>query len=170
MYLKQLPIVFSPKSLPPPLISPSYSANFAFGRPEDSLKDRERDKDREKSDAELSAVRRNAAKLLELHEALSPMLADAVRASGWTTGLNVLEGTEDVGSEPDNDDGDAEERFESALRNVAELFTTQVSLQSNAFILFPCWGILKRLHFRERLLCLTCTRFSVRNTLARSKP
>jgi hypothetical protein len=80
------------------------------------------------SDAELSAVRRNASKLLELHEALSPMLADAVRASGWVTGINALEGSEDFGSEPyNNEDGDAEERFESALRSVAELLTTQVS-------------------------------------------
>lgn len=133
VYLEQLPILVSPKALTLPLLSPSYSATFAFGRPEDVLKDRERDKDREKrsllSDAELSAIRRNAGKLLELHEALSPMLADAVRASGWVTGLNALEGSENVDSEPsNNDDGDAEERFESALRSVTELFTTQVSL------------------------------------------
>ncbi|KAH9062772.1 hypothetical protein EDB87DRAFT_1710385 [Lactarius vividus] len=133
VYLEQLPMLVSPKSLPLPLLSPSYSATFPFGRPEEALKDKERDKDREKrallSDAELSAVRRNAAKLLELHEALSPMLADAVRASGWVTGLNALEGTGDVGSEPSsNDDVDAEERFESALRSVAALFTSQATL------------------------------------------
>src|SRR6266702_367560 len=125
-------MLVSPKALALPLLSPSYSATFAFGRPEEAFKDRERDKDREKrsllSDAELSAVRRNAAKLLELHEALSPMLADAVRASGWVPGLNALEGSEDVGSEPSSDDdGDAEERFESALRSVSALFTAQVS-------------------------------------------
>lgn len=57
------------------------------------------------------------------------MLTDAVRASGWVTGLNALEGSENVDSEPsNNDDGDAEERFESALRSVTELFTAQVSL------------------------------------------
>jgi hypothetical protein len=133
VYLEQLPILVSAKVLTLPLLSPSYSATFAFGRPEEALKDRERDKDREKrsllSDAELSAVRRNASKLLELHEALSPMLADAVRASGWVTGINALEGSEDFGSEPcNNDDGDAEDRFESALRSVAELFTTQAAL------------------------------------------
>ncbi|KAH9006891.1 hypothetical protein EDB86DRAFT_2793933 [Lactarius hatsudake] len=126
-------MLVSPKSLVLPLLSPSYSASFAFGRPEEALKDRERDKDREKrsllSDTELSAVRRNAAKLLELHEALSPMLADAVRASGWVTGLNALEGSGDVGSEPSsNDDVDTEERFESALRSVAALFTSQATL------------------------------------------
>lgn len=126
-------MLVSPKSLVLPLLSPSYSASFAFGRPEEALKDRERDKDREKrsllSDTELSAVRRNAAKLLELHEALSPMLADAVRASGWVTGINALEGSGDVGSEPSNDDDvDAEERFESALRSVAALFTSQATL------------------------------------------
>src|SRR6266702_2632342 len=125
-------MLVSPKALALPLLSPSYSATFAFGRPEEAFKDRERDKDREKrsllSDAELSAVRWNAAKLLELHEALSPMLADAVRASGWVPGLNALEGSEDVGSEPSSDDdGDAEERFESALRSVSALFTAQVS-------------------------------------------
>ncbi|KAH9049117.1 hypothetical protein EDB84DRAFT_1454180 [Lactarius hengduanensis] len=117
VYLEQLPMLVSPKSLVLPLLSPSYSASFAFGRPEEALKDRERDKDREKrsllSDTELSAVRRNAAKLLELHEALSPMLADAVRASGWPSS---------------DDDVDAEERFESALRSVAALFTSQATL------------------------------------------
>ncbi|KAI9448106.1 hypothetical protein H4582DRAFT_2068652 [Lactarius indigo] len=96
-------------------------------------KTEKRDKDREKrsllSDAELSAIRRNATKLLELHEALSPMLADAVRASGWVAGLNALEGSEDVGSEPSSDDdGEAEERFETALRSVAALFTSQATL------------------------------------------
>jgi hypothetical protein len=125
-------MLVSPKALALPLLPPSYSAAFAFGRPEDALKDRERDKDREKrsllSDIELGAIRRNAAKLLELHEALSLMLADTVRASGWVAGLKALEGSEDVGPEPSsNDDGDAEERFESALRSVAALFTTQVS-------------------------------------------
>ncbi|KAH9179774.1 hypothetical protein EDB89DRAFT_2062806 [Lactarius sanguifluus] len=133
VYLEQLPMLVSPKSLVLPLLSPSYSASFAFGRPEEVFKDRERDKDREKrsllSDTELSAVRRNAAKLLELHEALSPMLVDAVRASGWVTGLNALEGSGDVSSEPSsNDDVDAEERFESALRSVAALFTSQATL------------------------------------------
>lgn len=163
-----------PKPLVLPLLSPSYSATFAFGRPEEALKDRERDKDREKrsllSDTELSAIRRNAAKLLELHEALSPMLADAVRASGWVTGLNALEGSEDVGLEPSsNDDGDAEERFETALRSVAALFTAQVGQT------FPCdprkYFVLvgSCLHFCGRLRFFTCTRFSVRNTLAHSK-
>lgn len=133
VYLEQLPILVSAKVLTLPLLSSSYSTNFAFGKPEEALKDRERDKDREKrsllSDAELSAVRRNASKLLELHEALFPMLADAVRASGWVTGINALEGPEDLGSEPsNNDDGNAEERFERALRSVAELFTTQAPL------------------------------------------
>lgn len=133
VYLEQLPTLASPKAIALPLLSPSYSAAFAFGRPEEILKDRERDKDREKrsilSDTEISAVRRNAVKLLELHEAFFPMLADAVRASGWVVGLNALEGSEDVGSEPfSNDDGDAEERFEIALRSVAELFTAQAAL------------------------------------------
>lgn len=129
VYLEQLPILVSAKVLTLPLLSPSYSATFAFGRADETLKDRERDKDREKrsllSDAELGAIRRNASKLLELHEALSPKLAEVVRASGWVTGINALEGSEDFGSEPYNTD-DAEERFESALRSVAELFTTQV--------------------------------------------
>ncbi|KAF8272502.1 hypothetical protein EI94DRAFT_1718174 [Lactarius quietus] len=133
VYLEQLPILVSPKALTLPLLSPSYSATFAFGRPEEALRDKERDKDREKrsllSDTELSAIRRNAAKLLELHETLSPRLDDAVRASGWVTGLHALEGTEDIGSESSNiEEEDAEERFESALRNVAELFTTQATL------------------------------------------
>ncbi|KAH9077250.1 hypothetical protein EDB83DRAFT_2549072 [Lactarius deliciosus] len=120
VYLEQLPMLVSPKSLVLPLLSPSYSASFAFGRPEEALKDRERDKDREKT---------LSTSLLELHEALSPMLADAVRASGWVTGLNALEGSGDVGSEPSsNDDVDAEERFESALRSVAALFTSQATL------------------------------------------
>ncbi len=125
-------MLVSPKVLALSLLSPSYSASFPFGRPDEPLKDKERDKDREKrsllSDTELSAVRRNAAQLLELHEALSPMLTDVVRASGWVPGINALEGSEDVGSEPSsNDDGDSEERFETALRSVAALFTTEVS-------------------------------------------
>ena len=144
-------MLVSPKALALPLFSPSYSSTFAFGRPDEALRDRERDKDREKrsllSDIELSAVRRNAAKLLELHETLSPMLADAVRASGWATGLNALEGSEDTGSESSSDDdGDVEERFESALRSVSALFATQVRRSFVfAFIYFCAGGIPKRL-------------------------
>jgi len=130
-------MLVSPKALTLPLLSPSYSSTFAFGRPEDVLKDKdkERDRDREKrallSDIEVNAIRRNVAQLLELHETLSSMLSDAVRASGWTPGLNALEGSGELGSEPshvDTDtDIDTEQCFESALRSVASLLTTQVS-------------------------------------------
>jgi hypothetical protein len=132
-------MLVSPKALTLPLLYPSYSATFAFGRPEEVLKDKdkERDKEREKraliSDTELNAIRRNATHLLELHETLSSMLSDAVRASGWAPGINALEGSGELGSEPppadtDTDpDTDTEQRFESALRSVASLFTTQVS-------------------------------------------
>ena len=127
-------MLVSPKTLTLPLLSPSYSATFPFGRPEEVLKDkdRERDKDREKrallSDAELNAIRRNATQVLELHETLFSMLLDAVRASGWVPGLNALEGSE-LGSEAAlaDTDTDNEQRFESALRSVASLFTAQVS-------------------------------------------
>ncbi|KAI0307232.1 hypothetical protein B0F90DRAFT_1814016 [Multifurca ochricompacta] len=135
VYLEQLPMLVSPKVIALPLISPSYSATFAFGRPEETPKDKDRDKDREKrallSDIELSVVRRNAAHLLELHENVSVMLTDAVRASGWINGLNALEGSGEFGSEPssaDNENDDAEECFESALRSVVTLFTTQAAL------------------------------------------
>jgi hypothetical protein len=132
-------MLVSPKALTLPLLSPSYSATFAFGRPEEVLKDKdkERDKEREKraliSDTELNAIRRNATHLLELHETLSSMLFDAVRASGWAPGINALEGSGELGSESTradthtDPDPDTEQRFESALRSVASLFTTQVS-------------------------------------------
>lgn len=133
-----------PKVLTLPLLSPSYSATFAFGRPEEVLKDRERDKDREKrallSDPELNAIRRNAVQLLELHELLFAMLSDAVRASGWTAGLRALEGSGEFGSEPPNADSeDAERGFESALRSVATLFTAQVS--ESFFVFHPLFLI-----------------------------
>ena len=128
-------MLVSPKALTLSLLSPSYSATFAFGRPEEVLKDkdRERDKDREKrallSDTELNAIRRNATPLLELHETLSSMLSDVVRASGWLPGLNALEGTGELGSGTfcTDTDIDAEQCFEDALRSVASLFTAQVS-------------------------------------------
>lgn len=127
-------MLVSPKALTLPLLSSSYSATFAFGRPEDVLrdKDKERDKEREKrallGDAELNAIRRNTAQLLELHEVLSSMLSDAIRASGWSPGLNALEGSGELGSElPCADSEDGERRFESALTAVATLFTAQVS-------------------------------------------
>lgn len=127
-------MLVSSKALAPPLVAPSYSATFVFGRPEEMLKDkdRDRDKDREKrallGDIELNAIRRNAVQLLELHEALSSMLSDAIRASGWSAGLNALEGSGELGSElPCTDNEDTEQRFESALRGVAVLFTAQVS-------------------------------------------
>jgi len=134
-------MLVSPKTLTLPLLSPSYSATFPFGRPEEVLKDkdRERDKDREKrallSDAELNAIRRNATQVLELHETLFSMLLDAVRASGWVPGLNALEGSE-LGSEAAlaDTDTDNEQRFESALRSVASLFTAQVS--KNFFLFY----------------------------------
>src|SRR6266851_414904 len=134
-------MLVSPKTLTLPLLSPSYSATFPFGRPEEVLKDkdRERDKDREKrallSDAELNAIRRNATQVLELHETLFSMLLDAVRASGWVPGLNALEGSE-LGSEAPlaDTDTDNEQRFESALRSVASLFTAQVS--KNFFLFY----------------------------------
>ena len=144
-------MLVSPKALTLPLLSPSYSATFSFSRPEEVLKDR--DKDREKrallSDTELNAIRRNAAQLLELHEALSSMLSDAIRASGWPAGLNALEGSGELGSELHcTDSEETERRFESALRGVAALFTAQVSesfvvlhqkfLCLRAFILVHC--------------------------------
>jgi hypothetical protein len=123
-------MLVSPKALTLPSLPPSYSATFAFGRPEEALKDK--DKEREKrallGDSELNTVGRNAAQLLELHEALSSMLTDAIHASGWSAGLNALEGPGEPGSElPCTDSEDTEERFESALRGVATLFTAQVS-------------------------------------------
>lgn len=141
IYLEQLPMLVSPKTLTLPLLPPSYSATFAFGRPEEVLKDKdkERDKEREKrallGDTELNTIRRNAAQLLELHEALSSMLTDAIHASGWSAGLNALEGPGELGSElPCTDSEDTEQRFESALRGVATLFTAQVSESSLFFI------------------------------------
>jgi hypothetical protein len=150
-------MLVSPKALTLPLLSPSYSATFAFGRPEEVLKekDKERDKEREKrallGDTELNAIRRNAAQLLELHEVLSSMLSDAIRASGWSAGLNAFEGSGELGSElPCSDSEDTEQRFESALTGVATLFTAQVS--ENVVVLhqtlfFVCvhsfWGILE---------------------------
>jgi hypothetical protein len=127
-------MLVSPKALTLPLLPPSYSATFTFGRPEEVLKDKdkERDKEREKrallGDTELNAIRRNAVELLELHEVLSSMLSDAIHASGWSPGLNALEGSGELGSElPCADSEDAEQRFESALTGVATLFTAQVS-------------------------------------------
>lgn len=127
-------MLVSPKALTVPLLSPSYSTPFAFGRSDESVKDkdRERDKDREKrallSETELNAIRRNAAQLLELHETLSSLLSDALRASGWVAGLNALEGFGELGSEPPcTDCEDTEHIFESALQSVATLFTAQVS-------------------------------------------
>lgn len=134
IYLEQLPMLVSPKSLTLPLISPSYSATFPFGRPEEALKDKDqgRDKERERrallSDTELNAIRRNAIQLLELHEAFSTMLSDAIHASGWSAGINALEGSGEFGSELlCTDSEDTEQPFESALRSVATLFTAQVS-------------------------------------------
>ena len=123
-------MLVSPKALTLPLISPSYSATFAFGRPEEALK--EKDKERERrallSDTELNAIRRNAVQLLELHEVFSSMLSDAIHASGWSPGINALQGSCELGSElPCTDREDIEQRFESALRSVAALFTAQVS-------------------------------------------
>jgi hypothetical protein len=150
-------MLVSPKALTLPLLSPSYSATFVFGRQEEVLKDkdRDRDKDREKrallGDIELNAIRRNAVQLLELHEALYSMLSDAIRASGWSAGLNALEGSGEPGSElfcTDNED--TEQRFESALRGVAMLFTAQVSesfvvlYQNSLYVcLHSFWGILE---------------------------
>jgi hypothetical protein len=134
IYLEELPMLVSPKALTITLLSPSYSATFPFGRPEEALKDKdkERDKERERrallNDTELNAIRRNAVQLLELHEAFSIMLSDAVHASGWLAGINALEGSDELGSElPCTDSEDTEQRFESALRSVATLFTAQVS-------------------------------------------
>jgi hypothetical protein len=134
IYLEQLPMLVSPKSLSLPLLPPSYSATFVFGRPEEALKDKdkERDKERERrallSDTELNAIRRNAVQLLDLHEAFSSMLSDAIHASGWSAGINALDGPGELGSElPCSDSEDSEQRFESALRSVATLFTAQVS-------------------------------------------
>lgn len=127
-------MLVSPKPLALPLLPPSYSATFAFGRPEESLKekDKERDKERERrallSDTELNAIRRNAVQLLELHEAFSSMLSDAIHTSGWSAGINALGGSAELSSElPSTDSEDTEKRFESALRSVATLFTAQVS-------------------------------------------
>ncbi|KAF8505701.1 hypothetical protein F5888DRAFT_1575584, partial [Russula emetica] len=115
-------------------LPPSYSATFAFGRPEEALKDKdkERDKERERrallSDTELNAIRRNAVQLLELHEVFSSMLSDAIHASGWSPGINALEDSGEPGSElPCTDREDTEQRFESALRSVATLFTAQAA-------------------------------------------
>jgi hypothetical protein len=134
IYLEQLPMLVSPKALTLPLLPPSYSATFAFGRPEEALKDKdkERDKERERrallSDTELNAIRRNAVQLLELHEVFSSMLSDAIHASGWSPGIHALEDSGELGSElPCTDREDTEQRFESALRSVATLFTAQVS-------------------------------------------
>lgn len=130
IYLEQLPMLVSPKVLTLPLLPPSYSATFAFGRPEEAPK--EKDKERERrallSDTELNAIRRNAVQLLELHEAFSSMLSDAIHASGWSAGINALEGTGELGSElPCADSEDAEQRFESALRSVSTLFMAQAA-------------------------------------------
>jgi tetratricopeptide (TPR) repeat protein len=116
----------------------------------DKDKDKERDKEREKrallSDAELNTIRRNASELLDLHEDLFTMLTDAIRVSGWVTGLNALEATQEFGSDPlITDSEDAEGCFENALISVATLFTAQVS-QSFFMILqilscFPCFHL-----------------------------
>jgi hypothetical protein len=134
VYLEQLPLLVSPKVLAIPLLSPSYSASFPFGRQEETLKDKDKDRDKERekrallSDIELNALRRNASRLLELHEDLYGMLTDAVRLSGWVTGINALETSEDCETgPPSTDTEDDEERFESALISVATLFTAQVS-------------------------------------------
>ncbi len=134
IYLEQLPMLVSPKALTLPLLSPSYSATLVFGKPEEALKDKDKERDREREkrallgDSELNSIRRNAAQLLELHEVFSTMLSDAVRASGWSAGLNALEGAGELGSElPCTDGEDTEQQFESALRSVATLFTAQVS-------------------------------------------
>lgn len=136
IYFEQLPMLVSPKALTLPLLPPSYSTTFAFGRPEEALKDKDKDKERDKererrallSDTELNAIRRNAVQLLELHEALFSMLSDAIHASGWSAGINALEGSGKLGSElPCTDSEDTGQRFESALRSVATLFTAQVS-------------------------------------------
>lgn len=146
-------MLVSPKALTLPLLPPSYSTTFAFSRPEEVLKDKERDKEREKrallGDSELTTIGRNAAQLLELHEALFSMLTDAIHASGWMAGLNALEGPGEFGSElPCTDSEDTEERFESALRGVATLFTAQVSesfvvlrLKSPCVCVHLFWGI-----------------------------
>jgi hypothetical protein len=180
-------MLVSPKALTLPLLSPSYSSTFAFGRPEDVLKDKdkERDRDREKraliSDIEVNAIRRNVTQLLELHETLSSMLSDAVRASGWTPGLNALEGSGELGSEPprvDTDtDIDTEQCFESALRSVASLLTTQVSERFCIINFFPvCVHSFRTfsngqltLTFYARLQRSMCTRHSVPNTRSRSR-
>ena len=93
---------------------------------------KEKDKERERrallSDTELNAIRRNAVQLLELHEAFFNMLSDAIHASGWSAGINALEGSGELGSElPCTDSEETEQRFETALRSVATLFTAQVS-------------------------------------------
>ena len=127
-------MLVSPKPLALPLLPPSYSTTFTFGRPEEAPKekDKERDKERERrallSDIELNTIRRNAVQLLELHEAFSSVLTDAIHASGWSAGINALEGSGDLASELHcTDSEDTEQRFESALRSVATLFTAQVS-------------------------------------------
>lgn len=131
IYLEQLPMLVSPKALAIPILAPSYSATFAFGRPEEALKDKDKERERRAllSDTELNAIRRNAHQLLELHEAFSSMLSDAIHASGWSAGISALEGSGELGSEllPCTDREDNEQRFEIALRSVATLFTTQVS-------------------------------------------
>jgi hypothetical protein len=181
-------MLVSPKALTLPLLSPSYSSTFAFSRPEDVLKDKdkERDRDREKraliSDIEVNAIRRNVTQLLELHETLSTMLSDAVRASGWTPGLNALEGSGELGSEPprvDTDtDTDIEQCFESALRSVASLLTIQVSARSLFHRFLSSLRAYSSRTFSNGQLMLTfyarpqrsmCTRHSVPNTQSRSR-
>ena len=67
------------------------------------------------------------------------MLTDAIRVSGWVTGLSALEASEDFGSEsPITDSEDAEECFENALISVATLFIAQVSQRSFFFFFFFC--------------------------------
>jgi hypothetical protein len=138
-------LLVSPKVIALPLLSPSYSGSFPFGRPEEPLKDKDKDKERDKerekrallSDSELNAIRRNASHLLELHEDLFSMLTDAIRLSGWVTGLNALEASEDYEVEPPSTDSeDDEERFENALISVATLFTAQVSQVFFSFFFF----------------------------------
>ncbi len=130
IYFEQLPMLVSPKALTLPLLPPSYSTTFAFGRPEEVLKEKEKEREKRAllSDTELNAIRRNAVQLLDLHEAFSGMLSDAIRASGWSAGIDALEGPGELGSEPPcMDSEDTEQRFEGALRSVATLFTVQVS-------------------------------------------
>jgi hypothetical protein len=177
-------MLVSPKALTLPLLPSSYSATFAFGRPEEALKDKDKERERRAllSDTELNAIRRNAVQLLELHEAFSSMLSDAIHASGWSAGINALEGSGELGSElPCADSEDTEQRFESALRSVATLFTAQVS--ESFFVLHQkflrvCvhssrgtleWLAHAHINFYARARLSTCMRHSVQNTLARSR-